>query len=121
MAYRRVKDRNDAIIKLDGEIFIPEGNRLWDDYQLWIAAGNVPAPAETTEQQTARLTQEVETQEQENLRADLKADAIFDALKTATPAQISTFVNNQFATFTAQQRATMKMLIQVAALVIRRL
>jgi len=55
------------------------------------------------------------------LEADAKADAVFDTLKTATAAQISTFVNNQFSGFTAPQRATMKLLIHVAALVLRRL
>lgn len=54
------------------------------------------------------------------LLADAKADPIFDALKTATAAQISAFINTHFAGFTAQQRAFLKLLAQVAALFLRR-
>lgn len=62
-----------------------------------------------------------EQQEQGTLASDLRTDAVFTALKTATPAQINTFVNNTFGTLTAQQRAVLKMLVQVAALSIRRM
>jgi len=54
------------------------------------------------------------------LAADGRADAIFTALATATPAQIATFVTNRFPGFTAPQQAVMKVLLQVAALVLRR-
>lgn len=62
-----------------------------------------------------------EQQEQGTLASDLRADAVFTALKTATPAQINTFVNTAFGAMTAQQRAVLKMLVQAAALSIRRM
>ncbi len=90
-------------------------------YEALIAfVESTAVPDETPEQTTARLAAEQEGSQQDTLRSDLKIDAVFTALKTATPAQISTFVNNQFSAFTAQQKATMKMLIQVAALTVRR-
>ncbi len=103
--------------------FIPNNpdNKDYLDYLAWVAAGNLSDPAETPEETAARLAQEQEVTGQKGLQDNLKMDAIFDQLKTATPAQINTFVNNQFPAFTAQQRAVMKMLIQVAALVVRRL
>lgn len=54
------------------------------------------------------------------LAADAQADAVFAQLKSATPAQIATFVNTAFSTFTVQQRAVIKLLLEVAALVVRR-
>lgn len=78
-------------------------------------------PDETPEQTAARLAAEQEGAGRDALRSNLKMDAVFDQLKTATPAQINTFVNNQFPAFAASQRQVMKMLIQVAALVVRRL
>lgn len=119
--YKHVRGFPDRIIRTLDNATIPEGHRFWDEYQAWLAAGNTPDPAETPTEVAARQEAEQEAAGQETLRADLKMDAVFTALKTATPAQISTFVNNQFGAFTAQQRATMRMLIQVAALVIRRM
>lgn len=63
---------------------------------------------------------DVERDAQAVLAADAKADAIFDQLQTATAAQINSFVNAQFGAFTAPQRAVMKLLLQVAALTLRR-
>lgn len=48
------------------------------------------------------------------------ADAVFQALKTATAAQISTHVNNTFPTFTVAQRNVLKLLLVVAAAVLRK-
>lgn len=55
------------------------------------------------------------------LQADCKVDAVFTALSTASPAQITTFVANRFPAFDAPQRAVIRLLLQVAALVVRRL
>jgi len=54
------------------------------------------------------------------LATDARADAIYTALKSATPAQIGTFVTNNFGGWTAQQRAAIRLLLQVAALLLRR-
>lgn len=122
MSYK-LRFNQPGVIRLADSASIPESeaNKDWQEYQEWLAAGNTPAPAETPAETAERTAQEAEVTGQETLRSDLKADAVFVALKAATPAQINTFVNNQFPAFTAQQRAVMKMLIQVAALVVRRL
>lgn len=122
MAYK-LRFNSPGVIRLADNAHIPEdlANTSWQEFLTWLAEGNTPDPAETPEETTARESQELEHAEQESLRDNLKMDAVFDSLKRATPAQINTFVNNQFPAFTAQQRAVMKMLIQVAALVVRRL
>lgn len=112
-----------GIIRTADNACVPEdpANRDYREFLAWLTAGNTPDPAETPQETADRQAHEVETAGQETLRTELKADAVFAALRTATPAQINTFVNNQFGAFTAQQKAVMKMLIQVAALVVRRL
>lgn len=122
MAYK-LRFNTTGVIRLADNAHIPEdeANQDWREFLAWQAEGNIPDPAETPGETAAREAQELEHTEQTVLRDNLKMDAVFDQLKTATPAQINTFVNNQFAAFTAQQRAVMKMLIQVAALVVRRL
>ena len=122
MADYKLKFGSPGVIRVSDGAHIPESesNRDYQEFLAWLDAGNTLDPAETPEETAARQAQEAEVAGQEDLRANLKMDAVFDALKTATPAQISTFVNNQFPAFTVQQRAVMKMLIQVAALVVRR-
>lgn len=77
-------------------------------------------PEEIDEEAAAIVAVDAERAGQQALAADCKADAVFQALATATPPQINSFVNAQFSTFTAQQRAVMKLLLQVAALTLRR-
>jgi hypothetical protein len=60
-----------------------------------------------------------EKDERKSLKDDLKVDEVFTQLARATPAQINTFVNNAFNNFTVQQRKVIKMLVQVAATVVR--
>lgn len=122
MAYRLTLNP-ELIQRIADNTFFPTNpeNKDYQEFLAWQADGNTPDPAESPEETAAREAQELEHTEQTVLRDSLKMDAIFDALKRATPAQINTFVNNQFPAFTVQQRGVMKMLIQVAALVVRRL
>lgn len=53
------------------------------------------------------------------LQADAKQDAVFDSLKTATAAQINTFVATRFPAFDAPQRAVVKLILQCCALFLR--
>lgn len=80
-----------------------------------------PVPQERLDLAAAVTAGLAERTAQKALATDLKADSVFDALRTATPSQISTFVNNNFGAFNATQKAVMKMLIQVAALSIRKM
>ena len=80
-----------------------------------------PVPQERLDLAATTTAGLAERTAQKALATDLKADSVFDTLRTATPAQISTFVNNNFGAFNATQKAVMKMLIQVAALSIRKM
>lgn len=100
------------------------------DKSTWrVDFDNAATPAQRTAAQAvlagfdwnaAETAEAAEATAQATLTADSRADAIFAQLKGATPAQISAFVNTQFPAFTAPQRQVMKMLLQIAALVLRR-
>ncbi len=100
--------------------FIPsaDANLDWQAYQKWLTLGNITDPSDplTAEEQAAAA----EAIAQATLSGVAKVDTVFTALKTATDAQIATFVTNNFGTFTAQQRAAIKLLLMVAALVLRK-
>ena len=78
---------------------------------------------DTAEKKAARVAAQAaraaELAAQKGLKADVKIDEVFDQLRSATPAQINTFVNNAFSGMTAQQRKVIKMLVQVAAITVR--
>ena len=78
---------------------------------------------DTAEKKAARAAAQVaraaELATQRQLKADVKIDEVFDKLRSATPEQINTFVNNAFPGMTAQQRKVIKMLVQVAAITVR--
>lgn len=67
----------------------------------------------------AQQARAAELASQKQLKADIKIDEVFDQLRSATPAQINTFVNNAFSGMTVQQRKVIKMLVQVAAITVR--
>lgn len=48
----------DQIIRLDDGACIPRGHRWWDDYEVWLAAGNTPQPAPDTRAADARATRD---------------------------------------------------------------
>lgn len=77
-------------------------------------------PEELTAEAAAAAAAVVEQDGQTALALDARADAIFDQLKNATTAQISTFVNNRFVTLTAPERNVMKLVLQCCALFLRR-
>ncbi|RPJ02848.1 MAG: hypothetical protein EHM39_00930 [Chloroflexi bacterium] len=96
------------------------GTSEWYEYQAWLALGNTPEPEYTPEEQAVKDAADAEAAAQATLSAAAKADALFNTLKGATDAQINTYVNNQFPAFSAQQRATIKLLLMVAALTLRK-
>lgn len=42
--YQLINDDDNAVLRLDDGARIPKGHRWWDDYQSWLAEGNVPEP-----------------------------------------------------------------------------
>ncbi len=60
-----------GVVRLSDSAFIPEaaGNRDWDEYQEWLAAGNTPEPAETLNEIKSRRKAEISAE------ADSRIDA----------------------------------------------
>lgn len=62
MIYKQ-SDSADAVFLLneDGpETFIPRGHPMWDEYELWLAAGNTPELAAGTSLQDVKLAKNTE-------------------------------------------------------------
>lgn len=57
---------------------------------------------------------------QKLLASEARGDQIFTALSTATGAEINTFINTTFPLMTVQQRRVLKLLLHLAALILRR-
>lgn len=59
--YQLMQDQ-DQIIRLSDGATIPRGHRWWDEYEAWVAAGNIPdpLPAPTFAQATASLSADVQ-------------------------------------------------------------
>lgn len=105
-----------------GETFsVPEAGY---NPSLVLAEDSVSLRAKTAEELTAETAAAaaavVEQDGQGVLLADLKVDAVFQSLAAATPAQLNSFVQTAFSTFTVQQRNVIRLLLTVAALVVRR-
>lgn len=84
-----------------------------DEAQAIAAAWDfdTPTPEEVAEQ--------AEREAVKQLQSATKADAMFKALEKADAAQIANWIDTQFAGMTAQQRALLKLLTRVAAMVLR--
>ena len=89
-----------------------------DQTYVWTNGGHVlvwevdPPYVQTQEEIDAAALRAIK----EQLFLDAKADAGFNTLKGATLAQINTFVNNNFGTMNATQRAFIKLLAASASL-----
>ena len=62
---------------------------------------------------------EAEREAVKQLQSATKADAMFKALEKANAAQIANWIDTNFSGMTAQQRGLLKLLTQVAAMVLR--
>ena len=106
--YRLTK--TDIVIREADGASIPNDprNRDREAFVEWVAAGNVPAPY-------VRPAEEIAAEQR---RASFDADAtradLLTRLRAATPAQISTYVDNNVANL-AEARALFKKILLVLA------
>ena len=58
----RLTNDPDVVILADNDIHrtIPRGHRYWQDYEEWLAAGNVPAPAATFDELKAQKVADIQ-------------------------------------------------------------
>src|SRR5580765_7458810 len=117
--YKLIRNDN-GVIRRSDNAYIPNDTRNpdWRDYLTWVAAGNTVDAADPLSQ--AEQNAATELSGQSSLSNTVKANAVFNTLRTATEAQISTYVDNNFSTFTAQQKMVIRTLLDVAALALRK-
>jgi hypothetical protein len=92
--------------------FAPEATQTQRDAAAGVVASFDAAAVESAEQ--------AETAAVDALEGETRSDAVFAALRTATAAEINTFINNTFPAMTAQQRAVLKLLLRFTAVRLRR-
>lgn len=85
------------------------------DLHNGIVFSKKPPPEKTAEE----LAAEAEEAARKELRTEAKASAMFKALEKASLADIGTWVNTNFPSMDAQQRAFLKMLAAGVALYLR--
>ncbi len=59
-AYQLTSDPD--VVLLDGITVVPRGHRWWDDYQIWLAGGNTPAPFEQQPESSIPTVAELQSQ-----------------------------------------------------------
>jgi hypothetical protein len=72
----------DVVVRTSDGTAIPLGHRWWDDYQSWLASGNLPDPAQTQEQALEELSSTFEQAIQSRLDAEARARG-YDSIATA--------------------------------------
>lgn len=89
--------------------------------QVVVSAGYVVEPTQVRQTWALRdkTAAELDAEARATLLDDAKVDAVFTALKSATAAQIATYIDNQFGALTAAQRNVLKMLCKAVALLLR--
>lgn len=56
--YKLTGDEN-IVLRVEDQLFIPNGNPLWEEYQAWLAEGNIPEPRFTDAELSAQHLAEV--------------------------------------------------------------
>ena len=72
----------DAVISLDTNTFIPAGHYMWNGYQSWLAAGNIPEPADVIV--TSQITSVTMRQARLQLLSMGKLTIVSDAISALT-------------------------------------
>lgn len=120
--YKKTLRANVIAIPSENKTFpMVSGNAEYEKYLAWVAEGNVADPAETPEEEADRLAREADKNDEIVLDQNLRADAVFAQLRTATQAQISTHINNLFSNLSAPQRNFLKWLTQAVVVLLRKL
>lgn len=100
--------RDNLVIRNKDNASIPNepGNADWQAYMAWVAAGGVPDPYVEPPENIARKQREAA------FNADTVRMDLLDRLRTATPTQINTYVDNQ-VTDLASARTMFKRILLV--------
>lgn len=97
-----------SVVRDDG-LHIPMDlfNAHWQEYQEWLRTGNTPLPmAPEPQEDIDRRTR----------RTELKTNAILNTLRTATPQQIDTYIDNQVTTLLDSRRVLKALAIAISVL-----
>jgi hypothetical protein len=92
----------------DGLFLVPdESNADWRLYLDWLAAGNTAEPAEPEpDEDVSRRAR----------RAHLRANAVIQALATATPAEVDSYIDAQVVDLASARRVLKALAIAVSIL-----
>lgn len=121
MAHYKLSRDGSGVIRLSDGAAIPNdpNNADWQQYQRELQLGEVPAPAETAQEVAARQAAELDRQARITILSNVLGDAVYTAIKTKTPAEIDTLVDNTFGTLSAQQRAFLKTIAKICVYLLR--
>lgn len=113
----RGSDVADYQLKPNGVFHRPTGHHIppddanihWQEYQVWLTAGNTPDPSDPPPaEDLARVAR----------RQELRANAVVNAIASATPAQIDTYIDNNVTTL-AQARTVLKALAMCVSVLLK--
>jgi hypothetical protein len=101
--------RESGVLRRADEAHIPDdpANPAWQEYLAWLAAGNTPDPADPAP---------VEDTERRARRAQMRANAVIQALATSTPAQVDAYVDAQVTDLASARRVIKALAIAVSVL-----
>lgn len=87
--YKLTRDNNSIIRLTDGaHIPMAPGNRDYNEYQEWLAAGNTPEPAETEQEKATRIQMETNAEARAYLASTDWYVTRFQEIGTPIPSDV---------------------------------